>query len=51
MATINEKLLIEFSDKYLGYGNIEAPLWFIWIGLGSIDDVELLDIIQGLQRS
>ena len=43
MSTINEKLLTDFSDKFLGYGNIKAPVWFIGMEPGSPDDIVLLE--------
>jgi len=42
MATINEKLLIEFSDKFLGYGNINAPIWFIGMEPSAPNSTELV---------
>ena len=40
---INKELLWDFSNKFLGYGNIKAPIWFIGMEPGSPDNKKLLE--------
>jgi len=42
MALLNKKLLTEFSETFLGYGNIKAPVWFIGMEPGAPDSEELV---------
>lgn len=42
MTVITKELLWDFSNKFLGYGNIKAPIWFIGMEPGSPDNKKLL---------
>ncbi len=43
MALLNKKFLIQFSETFLGYGNIKAPVWFMGMEPGAPDSIELIE--------